>query len=364
MGRFERGLVAPLVCLVAAAVTPAAWAQVGQGVSINRPSLSGPSQWLDIVGGQYTREAPGRPPAPIDVSRLNARWGLPPRSPEASNYELAPLRFGLIPAPYQRRAMLTGELADWQLRETSGFWQSTRADTPLAGWAGLGEVPLSRLPRLDVAPEGSAFHRFFNLVPTETKPARRAPAEYAELTATIEEATQKGIARTQEDALKLFRAVTSEGVDATPDSEKLRHTIGLLSNVRDLDGQAYVPSLLLAHVYLHRGQITSVVNSLTTLARRHPEAFAAGPDVASYFGDFDARTGRSAFLQRQMRELAQTMSTSPTVDGAVLEAYSARVLGDKPRATSALDRAEKKLAEGARSSAHVEELVAALRYGL
>ncbi len=370
----------------------------------DRPSGQSASQRLGLVGGTYTFT----PGSLTDPQRLQ-RQGVNPsvasfnahRPTRRQQVGRTPsvLRLGQIPAPQQRNLMQFGALTSAQIGASSGFYQATSVTTPIYGY-GAQMVPEPRQIPIMELPELSEFHRYFGLVeaPPDTPPDQ--PKTFPELMDELQAETTADAAAAQREALTLFRELTggfASNGEPVPDTHKplmTRRAIRLLTSARDLardresdasaPSDAYVPDLLLVHVYLERYraaglEITSALNSLLTAARHDPEVFhklsaartdpSAWSDVvplAAYFGDY--RDGRSEALDRQMRQYLQAVAAQPaSVDTLMLEAYCAWVLEDSSRARQALERAElelKRKGTGTRDGQERAALLAALEYAL
>lgn len=346
----------------------------GVGVNYRRPTENAPSILGTHVGGFYTGNYSYQPVRPIatqrDVSagatQFNLGFGFGRLPSNEDNSIPAPMRLGTVAYPRARSLLRDGELSDSAIREISGFAGSIRYDTPIGGWGQTDVPPLPPLGLIDRRPPGDRFQQFFRLTPVpEPLPPDAKPCRYVDLAAAVEETTRARIRQDREEGLTLFRSLMGGNFSEAQDRvEKLRRTIRLLSNVRDLNAEDPVPCLLLTHAYLDRGQLSTALNALIAAAHRRPEEFRDGSKLAAYFGDVDPRSGRSEALERQVRSYLGRAGVGPTVDGYVLEAYWAWVLADKTRSRQALDKAEALLAEGKVGSPNVGELIAALRYAM
>ncbi len=366
MGRKKAWLCTYAAMAVWVVAAPCAFGQVGAGQPLNRPSQDSPSIRLDLIGGRYTRESQVEMGGVKDVSDLNRRWGIPTagRSPVSDAPVLAPMRLGMIPAPYRRSLLLAGSLAEWQMEEASGFAWATALETPLAGWNVDSEAPITRLPRMEQPADRTDLQRFFDLKPAPPPVNNSAAVSKYRLSTAVEERTQERLARDLQLGFQLFADATGT-TDEAERNEKLQRSMWLLGKVRDMKSDAYLPCLLMCHGMIHRGQHQEAILNLINAARRNPSAFGDLPQLARFFGDFDEKTGRSAFLDAQARSLAAVVSAgTATVDGAVFEAYCARLLGDNRRAALALTKAEESLRTGAGGNERVKVLITALRYGL
>lgn len=366
MKRSCPGLAALATGVLVLALAPAASAQVGRRANINRPSLSSPSRMMERIGGTYTRDAVARRGGPSDISNLNRQAGFPGTFPSrSSGYQPAPQRLGLLPAPYRRSLLRPGSLSDFQLQSVSGFSFTTRVDTPLYGWPMVNELPRRQTWLGSEQAQGGAFHQFFGMVPAEPEQPRAAtPIPYAVLTMAVEQQTESKLVGMQEQALALFSEVTTGSVVIEEQAEDFRRIIALLNIVRSLDAQATVPCRLLCHATLEEGRFKQAMNNLITAVRRDPAVLRDGPNIASFFGDFDPQSGRSANLDEQMRQHVRPSEGDDSIDSFVLQAYCAWVLGDKTRARLALERAAEAIEQRKSGSIHVDRVIHALRYAL
>ena len=251
------------------------------------------------------------------------------------------------------------------MRYTSGFDASTRLDVPIEGWGYLNSLPVPESPPAQRAPGTDRFSSYFGLRPAQKKDRSAKPVEYKTLYEAVERNTMNRITRKEEEAIGIFREMTRTDVEPTQRINGMRRVFRMLDGVRDLDYENYVPCLLLGHVAIERGHLTSAMNELAAAASRYPELFREGPPLASYFGDYNQETGRSEYLDGQMRNYLQMLSSAATVDELVLQAYCAMALDDRPRARLALQRASDRwLSAGARHSPGLLALIASLEYGL
>lgn len=361
MGRLARSALVPVFCLGALLVAPAAFAQVGSGVALNRPAEVGPSSRIGLLGGRYTRD-PVVGLRGVQVHTLGGSGlSLRPRSSHAES-EAAPYRLGMIVAPYGPALLLEGDLADWQLREFTGFAAAVRIDTPLYGWGGMQSAqPVNwSLPRIE--PGGTEFQRFFGLAAPVAEHPDGAPLTSADVVAAVEDRTRQLLQSRETEAVTLFRQATSGAAEAQETQMALRRLSHLLSKLRAMDAAAHLPCLLHAQVAIERGHFSLALNNLVALAQRKPEYFVDAPQVATYYGDYSEQTRHSNRLETRMRTVFDLARGVDTVDGRMLEAYCALVLGDKPRARLALEKAERLLKEGRTGPTNSETLLSALRY--
>ncbi|MFH1746611.1 MAG: hypothetical protein ABIG44_06135 [Planctomycetota bacterium] len=223
-------------------------------------------------------------------------------------------------------------------------------------------LPQTRLPT--PKRDGSRFQRIFGLSPGEERIRAEEEFTFDDQMSRMETRTDQRVEQLQREGENLFKQATMSGADSVLKQQDLRRVMRVFTSVRHLDAEAYVPCLLGAHACLEREKVASALNFLTAAAHRQPEAFRDSQTVASYYGDLDEQTGRSHRLDRLMREYVRQTSAGSTLDSALLEAYCALVLGEKSRATAALEKAENLINQGASSSGGLEELLEAIRYAL
>jgi hypothetical protein len=384
MGRSARWLWAGLVWACAWAPHPT-WGQVGQGLSYNRPSAESPSAVIGRIGGHYTRFDPLSPTSAQNLvgvgSSAAAALGIPSRSPFGAGgggtSTPTPLRLGPIYDPYHgsfgssiyeyRDPMMAdgGVLSNADLAFASGLSRATRMDVPLGGWP-LADIPL--LPRTPLrappAPQGSQFDQMLGLTPAEkTTPAPREEAKFQVIWTAMEQGTDGKLAQFMGKARELFREATGSRLEFAERNAKLRQAYGLLINVERVDTESARPCLLLALTALERDHTKGAIHNLVTLAMRAPESFREGEKPASFYGDYDEKTGRSAHLDGLMRMYLQ-LPDRDSPELATLEAFCAWCLGDSTRARDALDKADRLLDAKGEERGDIGRVISALRYAL
>jgi len=357
----QLAIVAGTLALMA---VPTSRGQVGYGVGVRRATANAPSQFIDRIGGRYTYEDVAGLPQRGDVARVNAALGLPRTSRHGGAPELAPVRLGPVTSPYRFSLANAGLLSTAQLEYASGFSYSTSVGMPVEGLPGLNELPWSELPVLPPQPAGGRFHQAFGLRPAERKPAASEAVPSERLWSGVESATKRGVSETQEQAFELYREATSAAAQTPEHHQKIRRAERLLASACALDAEAHVPHLLMAHAALDQGHRSVALQHLIVATARRPEILRERPDLASHFGDFQTATGRSPYLEAQMRQVLQQATSEMTADGHVLSAYCAWALGEAQRARAALDKADELLVRGKRASRGLDQLIHALRYAL
>jgi hypothetical protein len=397
MGRVPSLLV--LLCLAWLAQPPGALAQSARRGTAYTPSRSGPSKRIGIVGGSFTRYSP----QVLDIRTGAPNAGLPsfsmatrPTRHSRQGQSIAPLKLGMVASPGSAGLFREGLLSESQIGTASGFYASVSPSTPLYGWPGLNILPGEETPIEASKPEGSAYHRFFDLTPVRPA-ASSAPLSFA---SSVDEAEKRNDDRLRElykEAFSMFSEATAGQTGSSDALTKDQRTLALrragrlLGAARDLTKTGQSPSsaapdelpildVLEAHAHLECGRSSGLfagqaLNCLMQAARDDPDTFYrlaqarrnAGDErpIAAYFGDY--RDGRSSLLERQMLQYLRVATVEkPTVDSLVLQAYCAWMLDDSNRAARALDEAENALREctADRRSENWSGLIAALRYAL
>jgi hypothetical protein len=275
------------------------------------------------------------------------------------------MRLGPLPSTYRGSLLPTaGTISGWQIQSASGYQRAISVETPLYGWGGMNMLRVTTTPLRVPLPEGSPFHRALGLKPTKDQPPAEEPVVFDEVWKTVQRGTDRRVNGRMDEALSLLRELTAKPMDPKEYLKKADEAFRLFRYVRKLDKTDSLSCLLGAHLALEREQYRSAVNDLVAAAMREPETFRDGPELASYFGDYDEQTGRSARFESQMRALLQAVIQGHGPDFSVLEAYCALELGDTRRAGEALDRAEEQLKQGTAAAPELSALVNALRYAL
>ena len=319
---------------------------------------------IGMVGGSYTATGPDRPGAELAAFSASQALGLSNRPPGQRGYEYANTRLGPVYIPRGYGLVPGGSVGPAEMRYTSGFDAATRLDVPLEGWAYLNSLPAQGYPAGPKPTRTDRFADYFGLRAARHKDQDAEPVKYESLYEAMERSTETHIALREEEALRLFRDLTRLDIDQSVRQEGLRRVVRLLAGVRDLDANECLPCLLLGHVAMERGQVATALNSLIAAAKRDPELFRKGPALASYYGDYDEKTGRSEYLDGQMRNYLGALSEATTTNELVLQAYCALTLDDRPRARESLDKAFAQLRSGARNSEGLAGLIFAMQYGL
>ena len=385
-----------LLYMICAAYPPEAQAQ-RRRVLADNPSQSGPSSRLGVLGGANTYS-----PAVISIAPKTPNVGMPsfsmaPRRnrPSYSGQPIAPVRLGMIASPTQRSLIRDGFLSDFDIGAASGFNVSVAPGTPLYGWPGLNMPRGENTPIQATEPQGTAYHRFFDLTPSRP-PLDSVMESYDNVVDLLDQCNDDRLAQLYKQAFDAFAEATAERSspgDVAADEERslrLGHAQRLFvaaseltkagqKSVTDSAPELPILNVLEAHTHLEASRTSGISISeallcLARAARYDPDTFhrlaqarrneGAERSLASYFGDY--RDGRSGNLERQMLQYVRTTTDSSDLESMLLQAYCAWMLGDSQRAARALNEAEKTLRERAadRSSENWNGLIAALRYAL
>lgn len=341
------------VATVLAASAPLAEAQVGtSGIedAVSRPGSRGPST---VIGQSHAR-AGGRVPVlggmARDVSLLGARqfqpsgWG---RSVSRGSAALQSQRLGLgqLSAPPPGIRIVPESLG--RLADTDMLWGLSAAAGMALPVPGMGA---ERATVIDArayvgGQKGTAFDTYFGLQPTERAP-EPAGRPVVSLADQIEEQTTERVRVAEREGLALFKEASVETRDPRTGrypncqdcDDKLVRAVQRLTFVRDLDRQAYLPCVLIAHAALEQECPRTALRSLLQGFQRNPDLFlAAAEALARQFGDGDVTAAdHSAYLEAQMRRYVGIGGpNSESVEAWVLEMYCAWRLGDAARARAA-----------------------------
>lgn len=354
---------------------------VGGGVSYSRPAEYGPSHSLGLIGGRYTQynianlESPNMGVATLPSRNSGIRRLTPMMGYQTSNFQFGPLAGNV--GPRYRGAYGPGYTppSPWNAYGVTGLAGANRLDTPLTGWGGYGRLNAPRQPLPREAPAETRFQEFFGLTPEHVRQyddtrSGDSPQTFLD---DIEE-LEKRIAFHEQDtraaAMQAFSDATKPGLDTPEDPgaqyRLMRHSARLLKTASTDDAEDYITPLLLVHAALAQGHVSLALEYLSTAVERNPQLFQDRPELASYFGDFDPTTGRSAFLDQQMRLY---FGHTESLSGALLQAYCAWAQADARRLRIALEEAEKQLTSESgllkpRQADDWALLVSALRYSL
>ena len=314
--------------------------------SVNRAASRAASTRLGRLGGTFTRQQ-----GTVRSLGGSSRGGL-----SRPNYlGAAPGLTRLAPAPVPQAftfgrtgyaAMRGGSAFSWEgrynpdrLSYASGFSATVDLAAPLTDAVPF-RAYVSNQPYYAPEPEGTAFHRFFQLKPTEAKaPSVTAPVDG--FVGILRRENDRFAENTLARGLAAFKRATSDDVEDRP--EELAKAKRLLMSARDLDSESYVSSVLLIHVALARSQTSLALRHLTDAVQRQPALFVEEFDVGSYFGD-------RAMLESQMRAYRRVGGGSTDEAAAfALRAYCAWVLDDRATAKASLEQMRTDSAEAGNS---------------
>ncbi len=336
------------IAVVLALVVASAPAQ--RRAAVNRPSSSAASQHLGEIGGTNTelgrvsslrgtrgeaRGIPGAAPRlgtghaalralPLDTG-LNVRMFTNRRIPDRGIYNVRP--------EYSQR-----------LRALSGFTEATSHRRVPDYLIGASWPPRVLVPRPDYTPKPeTGFQRFFNLRPAaeDTSSADAKVKDDRPMSARLEAEVDKRLSAMKSRALAHFKAATT-ATDDEARSTEMGRAMSLLSSLRRLQRDAYLPSLLTVHGALGQEHLGVAITNLYLVTERKPDLFSDFPEMAQYFGDFDEAAGESKWLERQMRQFVQAGDSNPeSAASQMIAGYCAWVLNDKRRAAEAMARFER-----------------------
>ncbi len=310
-----------------------------------RPGERGPSQ---SIGGSRTGAPRAQPlQAPRrDVALLGNRFfqfGNTRRNYQ-SDQALSTAQVGMY--GYRERSAAVGALGmgfNPQIAALAGLRAVTDPGMPLP-YVGVGYVPgLDAHQYTPRAVEPTRFHELLGLTPT---PPPVAGGPVPSIAVQLEEETAKRTARAEQEGIQYFKAATVEirTIDPTTRIEryqecadceyKLVQSIASLRLASDLDSQDHLPNVLLTHAYLEQRRPRMALDSLLEAVRRRPDflTLELGQEqpFANYFGD--ARSGRSMFLEAQLRRYSRLSELSPDhAESLALEAYCTWRLGEHVR---------------------------------
>jgi hypothetical protein len=199
------------------------------------------------------------------------------------------------------------------------------------------------------------FHDFFDLRPSEPLQAELDATPVESLAALMQENTEQRVREMELRAQEYFKQATCTEVEDR--QERLARAIDLFQSVNRLDQETYLPSLLMIHAAIERDQLLLASRALFSTVRRHPEVFGERPDISEYYGDPDR-------LEMEARRYLRVGDENPQVPQAyAVQAYCAWVLGDRARASQALQLADEN-SRGEPSQGAVRAFKAALEPAL
>ena len=323
-------------------VTGVAFAQRSARASINRASTGSASQVLGRVGGTNTGRY-GNPQGIINnatgtVNPVQAAFnqrsffgaagglGQLPYAPLPQAFMLVPQQITSARLPSPWAAVING-VQDTQLASASRLTASQRLTVPLNGLASSA-VRIPAQSFYITAPAGNAYDDFFGLTPVDTSPARQPTPDENWLSLLERQNAEQALLKTRQ-ALAKFKTATQAQVERRYDV--LAEAQSALRLARDLDSQAYIPSLLLLHLALEKNQVLAAIAQLETAVARNPSLFVDKVDLRPYFGD-------PMVLENTSRARLRIGDLHSSPSAYALQAYCAWVLGDQMRISEALAR--------------------------
>jgi hypothetical protein len=320
-----------------------AYGQRSVAAPIYRATTQSPSARLGLVGGYNTGRwgdpdrltdvaAPALGSAGRGLSRPNfygAGWRMGQMAPAALPQAFMLSSSGVIvPTMESPWAEVLRGVPTSDVARATGLQASMLLSVPLTG-IGPTEIRWPDRPYFVPEPTGTAFDQVFGLEPTKAQPVSELPVPDGGWVGLLEQENAEVLVRKRASALEKFKAATREDIEDR--FERLSEAQWALRVVRDLDRDAYIPCLLLAHTALEQHQVLAAVTYLADAVRRHPALFVERPDLASYFGD-------PKLLKRVAREHMRIGDEIPCATNYALQAYCAWVLEDRVRVKDALDK--------------------------
>lgn len=342
------------IVIIALIFAPAvAHAQARVGPRISRPSEGAASTRVGQVGGAQTRGA--------DTSRSLSS----PSNTSATDFRLPnfdangigqiDLGRPIIPQAFQPIA--TGyfprllELSDYARTGLSHPGDAARLSdlngalsngVPFEGYEPkpllqLGAGSYYARPTID-----TPFHKFFGLREEDAK--KTGTFEFESRAAFLENENREYLDNSLNQAKDLFKDATK--ADPSSRSEKMSRAMGLLIGVRDIDRAAATPCVILAQIYLERGEVLLASRMLLEAIRRDPNLFVSKFDVAGLYGD---RSGFESLARRYFR-IGDEM---PAAESYVIQAYATWLAGDAARTREAVERLIEQLKKESNAKAQV-----------
>ncbi len=321
---------------------------------IDRPSAKSPSEF---IGGNYTREGA----RPLGATRgvnvtLMGQTRLPSRASMRSYRFNQGLSYGQLGLQEDAEAAMRLSFfdvmssatrnRDGELGLVSGLNRALSLNLPVPN-VPIGGVPALSACAYTPCPPTTRFDDLLGLVPGDLKEAGPVVPGVAE---RLEARTSDVATWAEREGVALFKGGTQEMRDPQtgryekcPDcADKLARAVQRLRMAIDLDPQAALPSLLLAHLSLEQDRPLVASSELMAALRRDPNLLSGeGGSLDRYFGDAEGAGGRSAFLATQMRRYVRMGEYNPSWPVAhALEAYCAWRLGEVGSARAALARVD------------------------
>jgi hypothetical protein len=286
-----------------------------------------------LLGDSYRYRSTIRP-NPFRIPRDVAALGIP-------NVGLTTNIVGPASQLFQRRIREQATA-----RVITGY-QNTFAHSLQLPGVGRRYVPSLWGQQVAVAAPRDAFQDYFGLSPRAPELADDATID--PLAERLERQTDERIALARSRGIEFFRAATKlerssrtrRDAVAREQSELLVRAIQQLRLVSDLDDEAYVAPLLIAHARLEQDRPMAAVRNLLHAFRAKPDFMLVDQaELEQYFGDAED-AGTSSFLTEQMRRYARLAGLNDrSPEAHVLTAYCAWRLGLKDDARRAATAAE------------------------
>ena len=337
------GIAFALLCATAGPVC----AQL-RNASVSRPS-EGPSTRVGLIGGLFADRqvsALGTSRA-FDVNQGPHSFNNPFTGSAGRPSQASPLfSNNTFSRPQSRRPDNVGRVGranSYELAEITGYSDLTNFENPLGGVDSFHIDIRPTAAYFVPPPDSDPFNAFFGLrpyqppaAPPPSGPTRVLPGEapvgstFATLMEQEHERTLDELAARAEQAFRFGTSPLRED-----QADQLAKAVSLLTSLRDLDRKAYLPSLLLAHAAMERGEPESMLFNIFSLIERFPGVFGTPSTAASFFGD---KTLLEAHARRFLR-FGDSSSSTPR--GYVIQAFAAWTLGDLARMREALNNIDK-----------------------
>lgn len=259
----------------------------------------------------------------------------------------------------------------------SGLDEALSLDLPIIPMLGTRLPPLTS-SLYTPQPDRTPFQARFGMVPASDLSTAGTGLSTAE---SINAHTVDRLAVLRDEGLILFRRATQPGLDQSSERRNaLSASIGKLAIVLDMStdvlgkepveeslttapketAQLAVPAFLLAHASLEQDRGLRAMEYLAAAIRLSPESLnGSGETIARYYGDVD-ENGRSARLERQMREFSAIWEKyRENPEANLVSAYCQVRLADWQRVEEFLDRAATALADANRPPSDIYRVLSA-----
>jgi len=204
-------------------------------------------------------------------------------------------------------------------------------------------VDIPATPYYAPSPPADSFHAFFGLVPPKVKHAARVAGSTIDPIEALQRENTAYVASKLKTAEALFAKATAPGVENR--EQLLGRAQRVLTAVVRLNPEAHEARLLLVNTALMRQHLMEALCYLQQLVANRPTIFVEEPNVARYFGDYqaagtgDTTAGRSREFEKLMRDHLRVGENNPAMpEMYAIQAYCAWGLNDRVRLRQALDR--------------------------